>query len=247
MKPGVWMVSAGLLCGCLPADADMLGITLNGDISQLAMTGRGGDFPTSQPLEFSDDVWQSWSIAFEHPMPLLPNVMLRRQIGNWNGQTQLRSDLRLAGQEYVSQSHIETAVDLGTTDVSFYYEVLDNHLLALDVGATLMHYDFELAVLQPDSAQFSESGYMPLLYSHLAVNVWGTDTRVFWQGSYTDFRDQQWAQTQVGLGYELLDLTALTIELKVGWQHQSIKLTKKDPLDADLLMKGAFIALEADF
>ncbi|RVU33194.1 TIGR04219 family outer membrane beta-barrel protein [Rheinheimera riviphila] len=229
------------------ARADLLGLTLSGDYAKLSPSGQGGDHLFSQPLQFSDDGWQSWSVAFEHPLPLVPNVALRRQTARWSGTTLLQGNFRLDAQHFASQSHIQNALDLQSTDVSFYYEVLDNSLLALDLGVSAMQYDAELAVTEPVSRTRTASGFLPLLYSHLTINVWGTDTALFWQGQYTDYRDQQWAQTKVGLSYQMLDLTAMTLAIKFGWQQQSVALIDKDQLDIDMQMKGPFLALEADF
>jgi len=247
MKAVVLLITVVLLFCNSRAQADMLGVTLYGDISQLQLRGQGGDHLLGQPLQSADDLWRSWSIAVEHPMPLLPNVALRHQTGNWIGQTQLAGNFQLDGQYFADQTKIDHRFDLTTTDVSFYYEVLDNSLFALDLGATALQYDLGLSVTQPDTSHRNASGFLPLLYSHLTVQLWGLDTSLFWQGFYTDYRDQRWSQTKIGLGYEFVDLTAVTLAVKVGWQHQSVKLINKDQLDADFLMKGAFLALEVDF
>lgn len=245
MKAVVLTLSA-LLCS-LHTQADLLGLTLSGDYARLSLSGQGGDHSQGQPLQFSDDHWQSWLVAFEHPLPLLPNIALRRQTAFWNGATRLPGNLQLDAQHFASQSNIQNALDLQSTDLSFYYEVLDTSLLALDLGVSAMQYDAELAVTDPIRKRRTASGFLPLLYSHLTVNIWGTDTALFWQGQYTDYRDQQWAQTKIGMSYQMLDLTAVTLAVKFGWQQQSVMLTNKDQLDVDMQMKGPFLALEADF
>lgn len=247
MKAVVLTLSGILLLGNQHVQADLLGVTLSVDFAKLSATGRGGDHQWSQPLQFADDHWQNWSVAVEHPLPLVPNIMLRRQTASWSGQTQLVGNLQLDQQQFARQSSISNALDFKSTDISFYYEVLDNSLLALDLGATALVYDADLAVRAPASKGRSASGVLPLLYGNLTVYVWGTDTALFLQGNYTDYRQQLWSQTKVGIAYELLDLTALTLAVKMGWQQQSVTLTDKDQIDLDVQFKGPFLALEADF
>jgi|GEM_PF-2894296 len=247
MKAVVLTLSSVMLLLNTHAHADMLGLTLSGDYAKLSLSGQGGDHSFSQPLQFSDDGWQSWSAAFEHPLPLVPNIALRRQTANWSGNTGLAGDLQLDQYLYTSQTSINNTFDLQSTDLSFYYEVLDNSLLALDLGVTALVYDAELAVTEPVGKTRTASGFLPLLYGNLTVQVWGTDTALFWQGNYTDYRDQKWTQAKVGMAYQVLDLTALTLAVKFGWQHQSVTLTDKDQLDLDFKMNGPFLALEADF
>ena len=196
---------------------------------------------------FADDGWRSWSAAFEHPLPLLPNIVLRRQVANWSGSTVLGADLQLDQYLYRRQTTISNAFDVQSTDLSFYYEVLDSSVLDLDLGVTAMVYDAELAITDPVIRRRTASGFLPLLYGHLTVQVWGTDTALFWQGHYSDYRDQQWQQAKVGIAYQLLDLTALSVAVKFGWQHQAVKLIDQDQLDMDFRMDGPFLALEADF
>ena len=158
MKVVVFILAGGLLSYHPQVQADLLGVTFSGDVAQLEVSGRAGDNLASQSLQFSDDRWQSWSIAFEHPLPLVPNVLLRRQNGNWTGQTQLRGDLQLDGQIFTSQSTITNALDLQTTDLSFYYEVLDNSLLSLDLGVSVMRFETMMSATQVRNTQRPASG-----------------------------------------------------------------------------------------
>jgi outer membrane protein len=247
MKVVSLVVGGIFLLGSQHVQADMLGLTLNADYANLSLSGRGGDHQFSQPLQFSDDHWQSWSIAFEHPLPLLPNIAVHRQNGNWMGSTLLEGDLRLDEHTFARQNILDQSLDITATDISFYYEVLDNSLLALDLGITAMVFDAELAVAEPASYQRKASGFLPLLYVNLTTQVWGTDTSLFWQGHYTDYRDQKWSKTNVGLAYQFVDFTALTLAVKFGWQQRSLVLTNQDQLDLDFKMSGPFLALEADF
>ncbi len=244
----VWLIWGGiLLLSQARVQADVLGLTVNADFAKLSLSGRGGDHQFSQPLKFSDDSWQSWSIAFEHPLPLLPNIAFRRQAGSWLGSTELGGNLQLADHSFARQSVISQTHDFKATDISLYYEVLENSLLALDVGISAMWFDAELAVTQSGRWPRTASGFLPLLYINLTTQVWGTDTSLFWQGQYTDYRQQQWSKTNLGMAYQFVDLKALSLVLKFGYQQQSLMFTNQDHLDMDFKMRGPFLALEADF
>jgi outer membrane protein len=247
MKTWVLLFSVSLLFTQQQVQADMMGVTVQADIANVSLSGRGGEHLSSQPLQFSDDHWRSWSIAFEHPLPFIPNLALRRQNGQWTGQTLLSASLKLNGQVFAGQSLIRNKFDQETTELNFYYEIVDTSLLALDLGASAMRYETELAVNMPSSQLQRASGFLPLLYGHVTVHVFGTDTKIFLQGLYGDYRDQQWSQTKVGIAYDFVDLTALTVAVKVGWQDQSMQLVNQDKLDTDFQLKGAFVALEVDF
>lgn len=247
MKAWVLLLSVTLLFSQQQVQADMLGVTVQGDIANVSLRGRGGDHLASQSLQFSDDHWRSWSIAFEHPLPFFPNLALRRQNGQWNGQTLLAASFKLDDQVFAGQTLIRNQFEMQTTELNLYYEIVDTSLLALDLGASAMRYESALAVTMPSSGQQRASGFLPLLYGYVTVHVFGTDTKIFLQGLYGDYRDQQWSQTKVGVSYDFVDLTALTVAVKVGWQDQSMMLVNQDNLDTDFQQKGAFVALEVDF
>jgi outer membrane protein len=247
MKAWVLLLSVSLLFSQQQVQADMLGLTVQADVANVSLGGRGGDHLATQPLQFSDDHWKSLSIAFEHPLPLVPNVALRLQDGQWTGQTLLSAPLKLNEQVYAAQSLVSNKFDIKTTELDLYYEIVDTSLLALDLGASVMRYENDLAVTMPNSQLQRASGFLPLLYGHVTVHVFGTDTKIFLHGLYGDYRNQQWSQTKVGVAYDFVDLTALTVAVKVGWLDQSMALVNQDKLDTDFQQKGAFVALEVDF
>jgi len=81
-------------------------------------------------------------LVFEHPIPLIPNVKL--------ANTKVSAEGNL----------IITSLEVDQTDVTLYYEILDN-VVSLDVGVTARKVDGQ--VTGAGSATFS--GTVPLLYA----------------------------------------------------------------------------------
>lgn len=229
------------------AYGDVLGVTLSAEHWWTGVSGSAGDHQFSQPLGFDDDQGNAWMLAFEHPLPLLPNVAVRQQYLSYLGVSRLAGTLRLNNQPFSAGTDITQQLQLDYTDGVFYYEVLDNPLLQLDLGLAVRQVELDLAVQQPQAAARSLSSTLPMLYLHGTTYLWGTDSYLFLQGGYADFHDQRWSDIRVGVGYELFDVTAMSLAVKLGWQQQDIKLLDKDQLDADLQLDGVFVALEVDF
>jgi len=246
MKLAVVALAGAMLLLDSQARADMLGLTLTADVAKLGLSGRAGDHGFSQPLQFSDDSWQSGSISFEHPLPLIPNIAVRRQSATWAGRTELSALLQLDQIGYGRQSTIRNSLDLQSTEVNLYYELLDHSLLSFDAGISALVYDIALAVAEPEKRR-GASGILPLVSAHLTVPLWGIDSAVFWQGNYSNYRDQRWTESKIGFSYQMVDLKFFSAAVKLGWQEQSVALINRDRLDLDFQMTGPFLALEADF
>src|SRR5690606_18764663 len=97
----------------------------------------------------------------EHPVPYLPNIRL--------GQTNLTHDgfgvLHFLGTDYAFRG----TIDLSHTDVTGYYEVLDN-IVSLDLGLTARIFDGEIKTDFIASTIPLDSVYA-LLYANVQVDI----------------------------------------------------------------------------
>ncbi len=229
------------------AQADVLGVTVGAEWWQANPDGRMGDAGFSQRLSFDDDSHSAFYAAFEHPIPLLPNVLMRRQTLSFQGDTVLPGELRLYELPYASQSRVYNELSLEYTDASFYYELMDNDILSLDMGLTARFLQTDLMIKQASSVSKGISTPMPMLYGNASIGVFGTNSSLFFTGNYGRYDGQQMSDLRAGFAYEWIDLAAFSLTVKLGVQRLELELNNEDRMDADLLMDGAFIGLEADF
>ena len=69
--------------------ADVIGLTAGAELWQGDLDGRAGNTAASQSLNFNDDHRKAFYVAFEHPLPLLPNVAVRQQWSKHDGNLSL--------------------------------------------------------------------------------------------------------------------------------------------------------------
>lgn len=247
MKNFLPVLGMFMFCSSTLAHADVLGVTVGAEWWQANPDVRMGDTGFSQPLNIDDDSHTAFYAAFEHPIPLLPNLLMRRQTLSFQGDTVLPGELRLYELPYAARSHVNNELSLEYTDASFYYELMDTDILSLDMGLTARFLQTDLIIKQATSVSKGVSTPMPMLYGNACIGVFGTNTSLFFTGNYGRYDGQQMSDLRAGFAYEWIDLAAFSLTVKLGVQRLELELNNEDRMDADLLMDGAFIGLEADF
>ena len=150
-----------------------------------------------------DDVSYSFEASIEHPIPLIPNIKFAQSSVDANTFKYTKQDLTL------------------------YYELLDNDLISLDVGAGVTYLsDGEL-----DSQSFE--GYVPHVYAATEIGIPGTPLFIFGKGSGVSYSDYEMFDASAGIQYSI-GMGVFDLELQVGYRTQSFNLESFDDLPATL-------------
>lgn len=171
--------------------------------------------------EAGSEVNWTFEAAFEHPIPLVPNIRYSRSSADGE---QL---------EYSKQ------------DVSLYYEILDNRLISVDVGAGLSK--LEDGVLDVMGGLDFE-GAFPHAYGAAEVGLPGTAISAFVRGNGIMYNDIEVMDLNVGLK-NTLQLGLVDVDLQLGYRIQSFDLEDFNslPVTLDTEVKGAYVGVNFDF
>ncbi|MBA6413099.1 TIGR04219 family outer membrane beta-barrel protein [Parahaliea sp. F7430] len=161
-------------------------LAVKGSLSSWWAKGEAADFSASKE--------QQWSAtaAFEHPIPLIPNVKLRYL------------DYAEGGSQGMS---------LTTVDTIAYYEVLDNFAIDLDLGLAATR--FQNGKL---GGGRSFDGWIPQLYGALRVPLPLTGFGVYGEATATSFDDSEAYDIEAGVDY-LIDMPVLDISLRLAYRQ----------------------------
>ena len=85
---------------------------------------------TNANFNFEDKANSNLYVAFEHPLPLIPNIKVQRTIMNTMGETTLNSQYSFGDEIYAANTDLNTDVQLTATDFILYYELFDNDLIS---------------------------------------------------------------------------------------------------------------------
>ncbi|MBY6188260.1 TIGR04219 family outer membrane beta-barrel protein [Marinobacter hydrocarbonoclasticus] len=219
LKPSMLAVALAASVA-VPAQADVLGVKAGMDLYFVSTDGK---------LEADEPAWNDKSrisayAAFEHFIPILPNLMVR-----YNA-------LGTAGQG--------ADLDLTNTDFIFYYELLDNPGLELDLGVNYRLYTGEAGTSGWDSQDIDKGVFMG--YARSRFNLVGTGLFAFADVSLTNYSDRKISDYQLGLGYGL-DIFAFDLNLRGGYRQHDFDVRNFNGITADVSQDGWFLGAELAF
>ena len=212
---------------------------LSGDISSGI-----SDVDVEDDLGLDDDDNAVFYLAFEHGVPVLPNIRAQYFTIDVNGADVLSRTVEFNGQVFALNDAVTTVVDLAQTDAVFYYQVLDN-VVSLDLGFAVSLLEGSIEVANSiDSAKAEFDEVIPMLYAKARADL---PLSGLWVG----------AQVQ-GMGYD--DNSVIEFDAQIGWESEiglgfevgyravQIELATFDDVDsADIEVRGPYAAINYHF
>ncbi len=245
-------LSALLAAGVAQADT-LGGIYVGAQYWDLASDGTIEDQSASATFDLGDEAKGSAWIAIEHPIPLLPNFKARYNQLDGEGVATLNGEIVIDDKTFADDTEMTLDAKLDHVDAVLYYEILDNDLVALDLGLNIKVGDFELTGVGEDptgaaiTASGSYSGPIPLLYAAGEVGLPLTGLGVFGEVSGLAYSGNQFYDAQAGVGYNVLDNPAIVLTAQLGYRIFKLKAEDLDDINADLDFDGAFAGVVAHF
>jgi outer membrane protein len=258
MKKAIIATSlAAVLCSSAQADT-LLGLYIGGHVWDTEATGSLGEKNSQtqdialQEFNFEDQQHGSFYVALEHPIPLIPNIKIASTTLDTDGQTVItESDFSFGDIPYPIDTTVNTEFNVSYVDYTFYYEILDNDLLTLDIGLTAREFEGDMTitddigVLSLSVEEFS--AVVPMLYGSVIIGLPLTGLNIFFQGNYTGYDDSKIQDFQAGISYSLLDNLAVDLNIELGYKVFKMDIEDIDDIYADLEFKGIFAGATIHF
>ncbi len=165
---------------------------------------------------------QQWSLtaAFEHPIPLVPNIKVRY----W---------------DYSEQDAL-ARLELTTLDTIAYYEILDNPAIDLDLGVAATFYQDGRA---PGRRDFND--WLPQAYAAARIPLVGFGLNLYAEATGTHWDSTTAYDIEGGLEY-LIDLPVLDIGLRIGYRQVDNDFDDFDNYSGDIKFSGWSLGLLID-
>lgn len=183
------------------------------------------------------------SLAFEHGVPLLPNIKVKH-VSMDSSRTQ-NTNLSLQGVNFSTDT--TATVDLTLTDVIAYYELLDN-IVSVDVGLAAKIIDGNVAVKNTTSTldeKLSET--IPAVYASAGGNLPFTGLSAKAEVSGMSYDNNSLIDAQAEIKYDVIDNIALDVGVKAGYRMIEVEVDKVLDTNATSSFKGPFLGIEAHF
>jgi len=244
-------LSLGLLALCVSftSQADtLLGLYAGAQAWNMETSGGFSNDGSNTEFNFEEQTNTNLYVAFEHPIPLIPNVKVQRTAMDTQGDVILDAQFTLGDKVFAANGNAFTDVSLTTTDFILYYELFDNDLVSFDVGLNAKHIDGEfLATVDGETGREEFSGPVPMVYSRLAVGVPFTGFGAFVEGSFLSIDDHTISDYQAAITYSLMENLAIDLTLQLGYRAVTLELDDLDDIYSDLEFKGIYAGLEVHF
>ena len=210
------------------AQADFIG--LKGDVSYWNIDGKANiDEKHLSDQDIDSDSTVQASVAFEHPIPIIPNVKLKYT----KLDTETESSVDLA----------KTEINLDHTDLILYYEILDNVVKAdIGVGATKLN-----GTVKQFAQSIDVDEYAPIIYAEAGAKLPFTGLSAKAEATYTNVNDVKITDAQAELQYDFIQSIAVDLGLKAGYRILNIELDDLDNRDMKFEFKGPYVGLNAHF
>ncbi len=234
---------SALMCGSAQADT-LLGLYIGGQVWANEASGSFSEGNVDQAVfEFNDENQGSFYVAFEHPIPLIPNIKIASTTLDTVGGTELSSSFTFDDEIFTANSTLETTLDASFVDYTLYYEVLDNDLLTFDFGITARDLDASINVVEAQSklqGDVGASGIIPMAYVNTIIGLPFTGLNIFAEANFISYDDQTVYDAQVGISYAILDNIAVDFEVTLGYRTMKMELNDLDNFYSDLTYDGFF-------
>jgi len=207
------------------------------------LQSNGTEVDTSQDMGLGDDDGNVIAVAFEHPIPFVPNVRVQQAKVGMRGGIEIDRDVVLDGVTFRPPGEVDSTLNLKMTDAILYYRVLDN-ALSLDLGIEARKLEGSASISGGIyRAEVEFDGTIPMLYAavefELLSGFWvsANAQAVTWKDdSFLDYSGVLGWNSDLGLG------------LEVGYRYFRLKLDDLGDIEkANLIIDGPFAALNYRF
>jgi len=240
--------------GITTVKADTLGIYLGGQVWDSQSTGSFGEKDDQVNFNLANEKQGNFFIAFEHPIPLIPNARISSTTLDTTGMAILTNNINFGDETFVVGSEVNANFNVSYIDYTLYYEFFDNGLFSFDLGITGRDFDgdVELSTMvntapqgeTPDytevSGSISTSEIVPMIYAYTSVGLPFTGLNVYAEGNLLSIDDHTLYDYQVGLSYELIDNMMVDLNLTLGYRSVKLQLEDLNDFYSDLEFKGVF-------
>ena len=192
-----------------------------------------------QQLGYDDETNNSYYVLFEHPVPLLPNILVQRtelDISESNTST----GFTFEGINFPNGVTISSASDLSHTDATLYYEILDNWV-SLDIGLTARMFEEGVEISSiGQTAELDIDETIPMLYVAAEFELPLTGLYISADANGIGYSGDSFIDYRISVGYE----SSLGLGAELGFRSFDIDFEDDDDDEvADLTIDGAYLGV----
>jgi outer membrane protein len=228
------------------AAADAVGWRIGANAWQQQYEGDVQNGPSKLDLEddlgFDDETGYNLYLQIEHPIPVLPNLMVQR--------TEMDADATGDVDGFIFDGNVYTGevrstLDLTHTDGTFYYELLDNWV-NLDIGITGRVFDNGVEITDVESGtkgSLDIDYVIPLVYVAARFDLPLTGLSIGAEAQGVEYDGDSLYDIKLNVAYEF----AFGLGFEAGYRTFELDYEDGDDEFADVTIDGVYGGLFWDF
>jgi len=183
--------------------------------------------------------------AFEHPIPIIPNIQVKQTELQTAGVGALSQSYTFAGETIDASQSVESSLNLDHTDFTLYYG-LPLPVVTVDFGLNVRVFDGELMISDTTSVLDAP---VPMLFARVGAELPFTGLAVMGEANYIGVGDTNHMDYQLVLRYTLPMIPLLDVNLEAGYRSFQLNIDPTDfdgdenDLNSDIDMSGVFLGV----
>ena len=179
--------------------------------------------------------------ALEHPIPLVPNILVAHSKIETSGSTTLNEFVTFNDETFFIGTEVAADINLSHTDATLYYEILDNWV-NLDLGLTARQFSGDMNVVSEfQSEEIEFSGVVPMVYGVARFDLPFTGWSIVAQGNGTGYKGDTLTDLTAKIRWDFVP--ALDFAVEAGYRAMTLDIQELDALQSDLEIKGPYLGL----
>lgn len=227
------LAGAVLAAASMSAHADFLGVYAAVDGAFVQSETSNGDSNSKTKLN------GVYSLAFEHPVPFIPNGKLRYSKID-------KTTTNIPGNINGAQGFFDEKLSIESLDAIAYYEILDT-VLSIDVGAGAKKIKTQIDHTSGNlSESFQYDDTLPALYAAAGgkLPLTGLSAKaelIAGKNSDADFTD-----FNAEIKYNFIKTLLVDVGAKLGYRNMKVNVDDNQNID-QATMKGPYVGVEVHF
>lgn len=183
-------------------------------------------------------------LRLEHPLPLLPQAMISSPAVDADASRHFSHALYSGGSGFTVGEDLDSSVQYRQGDVILFYSILDT-AASVDVGVDARYIDSNTVPGGSSGGMESAkvSGWIPLLYAGIGIDLPLTGLSVGADGSFSGYRGSQLYDVTVRASYT----TPWKAGADLGYRHARIGLDDLDDTTVDAGFSGPYAGVFVNF
>ncbi|WP_283787361.1 TIGR04219 family outer membrane beta-barrel protein [Bermanella sp. WJH001] len=186
-------------------------------------------------------------VAFEHPIPVIPNVKIKQTAMDADGSGAIPDAFNFNGTSV--DGSVDSTLDLSHTDFTLYWS-LPLPIVTFDFGLTARQFDGQMTVVDnTGSDTFNASAdfdfVVPMGYLNAGIDIPLTGLSVAANINTISYGDTSLTDFDANLTYVLPVIPLLDVGITAGYRSFDLKLDEADfgDLSAEATVAGPYLGL----